>query len=91
MLLSILTLLFYDSACMIFLLSWVLRQVRQRLKADVAQMKLQDPNFSPGLVVLQVRARWDDDRPLEILGIFGFWLFLCCFVLLCAAAWKQSL
>uniref|UniRef100_A0AAQ4P4K5 formate--tetrahydrofolate ligase n=1 Tax=Gasterosteus aculeatus aculeatus TaxID=481459 RepID=A0AAQ4P4K5_GASAC len=37
-------------------LSCVLRQVRERLKTDVEQMKLQDPNFTPGLVVLQVRA-----------------------------------
>uniref|UniRef100_A0A8C4EKQ5 formate--tetrahydrofolate ligase n=1 Tax=Dicentrarchus labrax TaxID=13489 RepID=A0A8C4EKQ5_DICLA len=36
------------------LLSCALRQVRERLKKDVEQMKLQDPNFRPGLVVLQV-------------------------------------
>ncbi|XP_062252814.1 C-1-tetrahydrofolate synthase, cytoplasmic [Platichthys flesus] len=39
-------------------------QVRHRLKEDVAQMKLQDPNFSPGLVVLQVGDR--DDSNLYI-------------------------
>uniref|UniRef100_A0A8C7FTW6 C-1-tetrahydrofolate synthase, cytoplasmic n=1 Tax=Oncorhynchus kisutch TaxID=8019 RepID=A0A8C7FTW6_ONCKI len=32
-------------------------QVRERLKKNVEQMKSQDPNFRPGLVVLQVRAR----------------------------------
>ena len=32
-------------------------QVRERLKKDVEQMKKQDPNFRPGLVVLQVRTR----------------------------------
>lgn len=37
----------------------LLRQVRERLKKDVEQMKLQDPNFRPGLVVLQVSPRWD--------------------------------
>lgn len=31
-----------------------LRQVRERLKEDVEQMKLKNPNFRPGLVVLQV-------------------------------------
>uniref|UniRef100_A0A8D3D468 C-1-tetrahydrofolate synthase, cytoplasmic n=1 Tax=Scophthalmus maximus TaxID=52904 RepID=A0A8D3D468_SCOMX len=41
------------------LLSCVHRQVRERLKKDVEKMKLQDPNFSPGLVVLQVRSRWE--------------------------------
>lgn len=39
-------------------MSCVLRQVRERLKKDVEQMKLQDPNFRPGLVVLQVSVRW---------------------------------
>uniref|UniRef100_A0A8C2ZSD9 C-1-tetrahydrofolate synthase, cytoplasmic n=1 Tax=Cyclopterus lumpus TaxID=8103 RepID=A0A8C2ZSD9_CYCLU len=46
------------------LLSRVLRQVRERLKKDVEQMKLQDPNFRPGLVVLQVGDR--DDSNLYI-------------------------
>lgn len=36
------------------LLSCVSSQVRNGLKADVEQMKLKDPNFKPGLVVLQV-------------------------------------
>uniref|UniRef100_A0A8C8EN37 C-1-tetrahydrofolate synthase, cytoplasmic n=1 Tax=Oncorhynchus tshawytscha TaxID=74940 RepID=A0A8C8EN37_ONCTS len=40
------------------------RQVRERLKKDVAQMKTQDPNFQPGLVVLQVGDR--DDSNLYI-------------------------
>uniref|UniRef100_A0A673ZJD2 C-1-tetrahydrofolate synthase, cytoplasmic n=1 Tax=Salmo trutta TaxID=8032 RepID=A0A673ZJD2_SALTR len=40
------------------------RQVRERLKKDVAQMKTQDPNFRPGLVVLQVGDR--DDSNLYI-------------------------
>lgn len=35
-------------------LLFLFRQVRERLKKDVEQMKLQDPNFRPGLVVLQV-------------------------------------
>uniref|UniRef100_A0A7N9APP0 C-1-tetrahydrofolate synthase, cytoplasmic n=1 Tax=Mastacembelus armatus TaxID=205130 RepID=A0A7N9APP0_9TELE len=39
-------------------------QVRERLKKDVEQMKLQDPNFRPGLVVLQVGDR--DDSNLYI-------------------------
>uniref|UniRef100_A0A8D3BT34 C-1-tetrahydrofolate synthase, cytoplasmic n=1 Tax=Scophthalmus maximus TaxID=52904 RepID=A0A8D3BT34_SCOMX len=39
-------------------------QVRERLKKDVEKMKLQDPNFSPGLVVLQVGDR--DDSNLYI-------------------------
>uniref|UniRef100_A0AAQ4Q8K0 C-1-tetrahydrofolate synthase, cytoplasmic n=1 Tax=Gasterosteus aculeatus aculeatus TaxID=481459 RepID=A0AAQ4Q8K0_GASAC len=39
-------------------------QVRERLKTDVEQMKLQDPNFTPGLVVLQVGDR--DDSNLYI-------------------------
>ncbi|KAA8582334.1 hypothetical protein FQN60_009074 [Etheostoma spectabile] len=39
-------------------------QVRDRLKKDVEQMKLQDPNFRPGLVVLQVGDR--DDSNLYI-------------------------
>lgn len=39
------------------LLCCFLRQVRERLKKDVEQMKLQDPNFRPGLVVLQVSSR----------------------------------
>nr|XP_046164400.1 C-1-tetrahydrofolate synthase, cytoplasmic-like [Oncorhynchus gorbuscha] len=39
-------------------------QVRERLKKDVAQMKTQDPNFRPGLVVLQVGDR--DDSNLYI-------------------------
>uniref|UniRef100_A0A8C8CY48 C-1-tetrahydrofolate synthase, cytoplasmic n=1 Tax=Oncorhynchus tshawytscha TaxID=74940 RepID=A0A8C8CY48_ONCTS len=39
-------------------------QVRERLKKDVAQMKTQDPNFQPGLVVLQVGDR--DDSNLYI-------------------------
>ncbi|XP_067471058.1 C-1-tetrahydrofolate synthase, cytoplasmic [Thunnus thynnus] len=39
-------------------------QVRQRLKNEVEQMKLQDPNFRPGLVVLQVGDR--DDSNLYI-------------------------
>ncbi|XP_064784424.1 C-1-tetrahydrofolate synthase, cytoplasmic-like [Oncorhynchus masou masou] len=39
-------------------------QVRERLKKDVAQMKMQDPNFRPGLVVLQVGDR--DDSNLYI-------------------------
>uniref|UniRef100_A0A8C4EFP5 C-1-tetrahydrofolate synthase, cytoplasmic n=1 Tax=Dicentrarchus labrax TaxID=13489 RepID=A0A8C4EFP5_DICLA len=46
------------------LLSCALRQVRERLKKDVEQMKLQDPNFRPGLVVLQVGDR--DDSNLYI-------------------------
>ncbi|KAG8013612.1 C-1-tetrahydrofolate synthase, partial [Nibea albiflora] len=44
--------------------SVVLSQVRERLKKDVEQMKLQDPNFRPGLVVLQVGDR--DDSNLYI-------------------------
>lgn len=36
-----------------------LRQVRGRLKKEVEQMKLQDANFRPGLVVLQVSVRWE--------------------------------
>uniref|UniRef100_A0A8D3CMC9 C-1-tetrahydrofolate synthase, cytoplasmic n=1 Tax=Scophthalmus maximus TaxID=52904 RepID=A0A8D3CMC9_SCOMX len=40
------------------------RLVRERLKKDVEKMKLQDPNFSPGLVVLQVGDR--DDSNLYI-------------------------
>lgn len=45
------------------LLSWVKEstnlssyysQVRERLKKEVEEMKVQDPNFKPGLVVLQV-------------------------------------
>uniref|UniRef100_A0A1A8BQV5 C-1-tetrahydrofolate synthase, cytoplasmic n=1 Tax=Nothobranchius kadleci TaxID=1051664 RepID=A0A1A8BQV5_NOTKA len=36
-------------------------QVRQRLKQDVEQMKLKDPNFKPGLVVLQVGDREDSN------------------------------
>uniref|UniRef100_A0A671XDQ7 C-1-tetrahydrofolate synthase, cytoplasmic n=1 Tax=Sparus aurata TaxID=8175 RepID=A0A671XDQ7_SPAAU len=39
-------------------------QVRECLKKDVGQMKLQDPNFRPGLVVLQVGDR--DDSNLYI-------------------------
>ncbi|KAF3701358.1 C-1-tetrahydrofolate synthase, cytoplasmic [Channa argus] len=39
-------------------------QVRARLKKDVEQMKLQNPNFRPGLVVLQVGDR--DDSNLYI-------------------------
>ena len=39
--------------------SSVHRQVRERLKKDVEQMKLQDPNFRPGLVVLQVSVEWE--------------------------------
>ncbi|XP_070972998.1 C-1-tetrahydrofolate synthase, cytoplasmic [Oncorhynchus clarkii lewisi] len=39
-------------------------QVRERLKKDVAQMQTQDPNFRPGLVVLQVGDR--DDSNLYI-------------------------
>ncbi|KAE8289768.1 C-1-tetrahydrofolate synthase, cytoplasmic [Larimichthys crocea] len=39
-------------------------QVRERLKKDVEQMKLRDPNFRPGLVVLQVGDR--DDSNLYI-------------------------
>uniref|UniRef100_A0A672ZNN4 C-1-tetrahydrofolate synthase, cytoplasmic n=1 Tax=Sphaeramia orbicularis TaxID=375764 RepID=A0A672ZNN4_9TELE len=39
-------------------------KVRERLKKDVEQMKLQDPNFRPGLVVLQVGDR--DDSNLYI-------------------------
>ncbi|TWW72252.1 C-1-tetrahydrofolate synthase, cytoplasmic [Takifugu flavidus] len=39
-------------------------QVRECLKKDVEQMKLKDPNFSPGLVVLQVGDR--DDSNLYI-------------------------
>ncbi|KAK5857226.1 hypothetical protein PBY51_010484 [Eleginops maclovinus] len=39
-------------------------QVREGLKKDVEQMKLQDPNFKPGLVVLQVGDR--DDSNLYI-------------------------
>lgn len=31
--------------------------MRQRLKNEVEQMKLQDPNFRPGLVVLQMVGR----------------------------------
>lgn len=34
--------------------SFILRQVRERLKKDVEQMKVKNPNFRPGLVVLQV-------------------------------------
>uniref|UniRef100_A0A669EJE6 C-1-tetrahydrofolate synthase, cytoplasmic n=1 Tax=Oreochromis niloticus TaxID=8128 RepID=A0A669EJE6_ORENI len=41
-----------------------LRQVRERLKEDVEQMKLKNPNFRPGLVVLQVGDR--DDSNLYI-------------------------
>uniref|UniRef100_A0A8C7GWU3 C-1-tetrahydrofolate synthase, cytoplasmic n=1 Tax=Oncorhynchus kisutch TaxID=8019 RepID=A0A8C7GWU3_ONCKI len=44
--------------------SKVVAQVRERLKKDVAQMKTQDPNFRPGLVVLQVGDR--DDSNLYI-------------------------
>uniref|UniRef100_A0A8C8CR97 C-1-tetrahydrofolate synthase, cytoplasmic n=1 Tax=Oncorhynchus tshawytscha TaxID=74940 RepID=A0A8C8CR97_ONCTS len=44
--------------------SKVVAQVRERLKKDVAQMKTQDPNFQPGLVVLQVGDR--DDSNLYI-------------------------
>lgn len=29
------------------------------MKKDVEQMKLQDPNFRPGLVVLQVSVEWE--------------------------------
>lgn len=32
--------------------------MRECLKKDVEQMKLKDPNFSPGLVVLQVSIWW---------------------------------
>ncbi|XP_054652228.1 C-1-tetrahydrofolate synthase, cytoplasmic [Dunckerocampus dactyliophorus] len=39
-------------------------QVRENLKKDVEQMKLQDPNFRPGLVILQVGDR--DDSNLYI-------------------------
>ncbi|KAM9787184.1 C-1-tetrahydrofolate synthase, cytoplasmic [Syngnathus typhle] len=39
-------------------------QVRENLKKDVEQMKLQDPNFQPGLVILQVGDR--DDSNLYI-------------------------
>nr|XP_057946756.1 C-1-tetrahydrofolate synthase, cytoplasmic [Doryrhamphus excisus] len=39
-------------------------QVRESLKKDVEQMKLQDPNFQPGLVILQVGDR--DDSNLYI-------------------------
>lgn len=39
-------------------------QVRERLKKDVEMMKMQDPNFRPGLVVLQVGDR--DDSNLYI-------------------------
>uniref|UniRef100_A0A8C7GS99 C-1-tetrahydrofolate synthase, cytoplasmic n=1 Tax=Oncorhynchus kisutch TaxID=8019 RepID=A0A8C7GS99_ONCKI len=52
---------------MLYLTSWTLQgamQVRERLKKDVAQMKTQDPNFRPGLVVLQVGDR--DDSNLYI-------------------------
>uniref|UniRef100_A0A3B3I8X4 Tetrahydrofolate dehydrogenase/cyclohydrolase catalytic domain-containing protein n=1 Tax=Oryzias latipes TaxID=8090 RepID=A0A3B3I8X4_ORYLA len=37
------------------------RQVRGQLKKDVEQMKLKDPNFRPGLVVLQVGDREDSN------------------------------
>ena len=40
-------------------MSYVLRQVRERLMKDVEQMKLHDPNFKPGLVVLQVSVGWE--------------------------------
>uniref|UniRef100_A0A7N6BC68 C-1-tetrahydrofolate synthase, cytoplasmic n=1 Tax=Anabas testudineus TaxID=64144 RepID=A0A7N6BC68_ANATE len=36
-------------------------EVRERLKKDVAEMKLKDPNFRPGLVVLQVGGREDSN------------------------------
>uniref|UniRef100_A0A7N6BD74 C-1-tetrahydrofolate synthase, cytoplasmic n=1 Tax=Anabas testudineus TaxID=64144 RepID=A0A7N6BD74_ANATE len=36
-------------------------KVRERLKKDVAEMKLKDPNFRPGLVVLQVGGREDSN------------------------------
>uniref|UniRef100_A0A096M8K5 C-1-tetrahydrofolate synthase, cytoplasmic n=1 Tax=Poecilia formosa TaxID=48698 RepID=A0A096M8K5_POEFO len=36
-------------------------QVREQLKKDVEQMKLKDPNFRPGLVVLQVGGREDSN------------------------------
>uniref|UniRef100_A0A8C5B3A0 C-1-tetrahydrofolate synthase, cytoplasmic n=1 Tax=Gadus morhua TaxID=8049 RepID=A0A8C5B3A0_GADMO len=39
-------------------------QVRARLKKEVEEMKAQDPNFSPGLVILQVGDR--DDSNLYI-------------------------
>ncbi|XP_049595755.1 C-1-tetrahydrofolate synthase, cytoplasmic [Syngnathus scovelli] len=39
-------------------------RVRENLKKDVEQMKLQDPNFQPGLVILQVGDR--DDSNLYI-------------------------
>ncbi|XP_057716198.1 C-1-tetrahydrofolate synthase, cytoplasmic [Corythoichthys intestinalis] len=39
-------------------------QVRERLKKDVEQMKVQDSNFQPGLVILQVGDR--DDSNLYI-------------------------
>lgn len=41
----------------IFHCLFILRQVREGLKKDVEQMKVQNPNFSPGLVVLQVSMR----------------------------------
>uniref|UniRef100_A0AAY4DLN1 C-1-tetrahydrofolate synthase, cytoplasmic n=1 Tax=Denticeps clupeoides TaxID=299321 RepID=A0AAY4DLN1_9TELE len=37
------------------------RHVRERLKKDVEEMKSQDPNFSPGFVVLQVGDREDSN------------------------------
>ncbi|XP_029350110.1 C-1-tetrahydrofolate synthase, cytoplasmic-like [Echeneis naucrates] len=36
-------------------------QVRERLKKDVEKMKLQDPNFRPALVILQVGDREDSN------------------------------
>lgn len=47
-------------------LSFFLRQVREQLKKDVEQMKLKDPNFRPGLVVLQARL-FSTDRNLSFL------------------------
>uniref|UniRef100_A0A667ZMZ2 C-1-tetrahydrofolate synthase, cytoplasmic n=1 Tax=Myripristis murdjan TaxID=586833 RepID=A0A667ZMZ2_9TELE len=46
------------------LFSCALRQVRERLKKEVAQMKAQDPNFTPSMVILQVGNR--DDSNLYI-------------------------
>lgn len=63
------------------LLSWFLRQVRKGLKDDVEQMKLKDPNFRPGLVVLQVTSLSCSTRPLcKRFSPFSYWQAEWCFV-----------
>ena len=82
--------LFRVSICVLWEVKWItrlfsfdiFRQVRARLKKEVEEMKAQDPNFRPGLVVLQVSQRrrnqgtsvyhywYTDVPPLQMLALF---------------------